>query len=581
GRVNMDVPITLAIMLATCMSIFESLTGGHHAYFEASTMLLFFLLIGRYLDQRMRERARNAVVQLSRLSAKGANAVMPNGTVQYMPLDEIEPGMTIRILPGERVPLDGILTSGTSDVDRSLITGESAPVAVSNGQKLESGAINLTGPIELQVTSTADTSFLAEVRSMMEAAENGRGHYVRMADRAARMYAPFVHSLSAIAFVMWMIFTGGDWKTSIYISIALLIITCPCALGLAVPVVHVIGAAKLFERGILMKDGAALERLAEIDTAAFDKTGTITTGTPTVTHCNLRASKEKAIAKALATTSAHPASAALKGWLSDVRTAKPSSVREYPGLGVEGIFDGKRARLGRASWVAEISEQNGKQTGTAFAIEGDKLHAISLSETLRDNAQTTIFGLANDDIPSTILSGDAASNVARVASKIGASNWRADCTPREKIDFIHEMQNAGRKTLMVGDGINDAPALAAGHVSMAPSSGSDVGRTAADFVFTRGNLDAVVEARDIALHARSLVRQNFALATVYNLIAVPIAMAGWVTPLVAAIAMSASSIVVVVNSMRLNRDSRPRALPTGASKPINNRLAKQAFVPAE
>ncbi|MEL6436095.1 MAG: heavy metal translocating P-type ATPase, partial [Pseudomonadota bacterium] len=207
GRVNMDVPITLAIMLATSMSIFESMTGGHHAYFEASTMLLFFLLIGRYLDQRMRERVRNAVVQLSRLSAKGANVIMPDGSVDYMPLDEIEPGMRIRVLPGDRLPLDGVVSRGISDVDRSLVTGESAPVAASEHMRLESGVINLTGPLDITVTSTADMSFLAEVRSMMEAAENGRGAYVRIADRMARLYAPFVHSLAAIAFIGWMFAT--------------------------------------------------------------------------------------------------------------------------------------------------------------------------------------------------------------------------------------------------------------------------------------------------------------------------------------------------------------------------------------
>ncbi|MEL6921567.1 MAG: HAD-IC family P-type ATPase, partial [Pseudomonadota bacterium] len=385
----------------------------------------------------------------------------------------------------------------------------------------------------------------------------------------------------AIAFVMWMLMTGGDWKTSIYISVALLIITCPCALGLAVPVVHVIGAAKLFERGILMKDGAALERLAEVDAVAFDKTGTITTGTPTVTSCGIRAAGEKAIASALAQTSAHPASTALKAWLGTQKSASADSIREHPGLGVEGVFSGKRARLGRASWVGELASGDTRASGTAFAIEGHPLRAIALTETLRPHAQSTIAALKENGIASTILSGDTVSSVATIAEVVGANAWHGECTPRGKIEHVNALQADGRKALMVGDGINDAPALAAGYVSMAPSSGSDVGRTAADFVFTRGNLDAVVEARDIALHARTLVRQNFALATVYNMIAVPIAMAGWVTPLVAAIAMSGSSIAVVLNSMRLNRDTRQTVLRHSNVEKNDHTLARSGVVAAE
>ena len=567
GHVNMDVPISLAISLATGMSLYESLTGGEEAYFEASTMLLFFLLIGRYLDQRMRERARTAVVQLSRLSAKGANLVRPDGETVYVTLDEISKGMTVRVFPGDRVPVDGMVETGSSDVDRSLVSGESMPVSAAPGMVLEAGSMNLTGVLDLKVVNTADQSFLAEVHHMMEAAENGRGAYVRIADRMARLYAPFVHSMAALAFVTWMVFTG-DWHTSLYVAIALLIITCPCALGLAVPAVHVIGAARLLENGILMKDGAALERLAEADAVVLDKTGTLTTGEAHVAESAIEKPADIRMARALAGASGHPAARALVRYLGEGTRASLASMNETPGCGVEGLFKGSRVRLGRLSWVSEIAGGDNlpsEESGLAFCFEGRKPLSVTLGEELREGVEQTIAALKDWQMPVEILSGDATAPVAAMADELGIENWKAARTPAGKIERIEELREKGAKVLVVGDGINDAPALAAGHVSMAPSSGSDVGRMAADFVFTRDGLDAVPTAIAISRRARTLVRQNFTLAALYNFIAIPIAFAGYVTPLVAAVAMSASSIVVVANSLRLARKDGGQTLAPSAA----------------
>ncbi|MEO0914554.1 MAG: heavy metal translocating P-type ATPase, partial [Pseudomonadota bacterium] len=282
GQLNMDVPITLAILLALGMSLYETLTGGPEAYFDAAAMLLFFLLIGRTLDQMMRNRAQTAVKSLAHLAAKGAD-VVEDGGVRYHALEELEPGMHLSIPPGGRIPVDGTVLSGTSDLDRALVTGEADPVAVSPGMSVEAGTLNLTGPLILRADQTAEHSFLAEVMRMMTAAEEGRGQYRRIADRLAQIYAPAVHLLAAFTFLGWLA-TGADWQTALYIAIAVLIVTCPCALGLAVPVTHVVAAGRLFSGGTLMKDGSALERLAEADTALFDKTGTVTTGAPSVTR---------------------------------------------------------------------------------------------------------------------------------------------------------------------------------------------------------------------------------------------------------------------------------------------------------
>ncbi|MEM7462685.1 MAG: heavy metal translocating P-type ATPase [Pseudomonadota bacterium] len=568
GRLNMDVPISLAVILAFTMSVFESMQGGEAVYFDASVTLLFFLLIGRYLDHMMRDRARNAVIRLGQLGAKGGVQVGKNGKLNYLPLAEIEPGMILRVLPGETVPVDGKIVRGSSEFDRSLVTGESDSVPVGKGTEVEAGTVNLTGSIEIEVTKRADASFLANVMQMMEAAENGRSEYIRIADRMAQIYAPAVHIIAFGAFLGWLVYTGGDWQMSLYVAIAVLIVTCPCALGLAVPVVHVIGASRLFENGILMKDGSAIERLSQADHIVFDKTGTLTTGEPVVEHAEFNDDRERSIAIALASHSSHPASVAVRNLVGDERVAL-SSIKEFPGLGVEGNADGGKARLGRSAWVQELANPGNpndgsvsadKSSGLAFCLEGSRPTPIKLAETLRPGTKQAVESLKASGLDAEILSGDSAEAVERIAKLADIDASRHGQTPREKIQRLEELANQGHHVLMVGDGLNDAPALMASHVSMAPSSASDVGRLAADFVFTREDLIAVPVAVDIARRASRLVRQNFGLAIAYNCIAVPLAVGGFVTPLVAALAMSASSIVVVANSMRLNLGSRNPAL---------------------
>jgi P-type Cu2+ transporter len=554
GRLNMDVPISLAVVLALVMSVYESLTGGAEAYFDAAVTLLFFLLIGRYLDQLMRDHARSAVLGLAKMTARGGTVIGPDGGLNYVPVDEIEPGMMLRIAPGERIPADGRVVRGASDLDRSLVTGESAPVAISVNSGIEAGTLNLTGPLDISATRKADESFLAEVMQMMEAAENGRGRYVRIADRMAQIYAPAVHLLALFAFAGWMIATGGDWHASLYTAISVLIITCPCALGLAVPVVHVIGAARLFGQGILMKDGSALERLAEADYAIFDKTGTLTTGTPRIAASTID-EVEAPAARALAGHSIHPASRAIASYLGEAGMADIADINEVPGHGVEGIWNGRRVRLGRADWVRGIANAKSEPetTGLAFASEGGALAGFTMSETLRADAAETVQALAGQGMDIELLSGDSVIAAEAIARQTGIATFRAGVTPAGKIARIKALAAEGRRVLMIGDGLNDAPALAAGHVSMAPASASDIGRAAADFVFTRETMLSVPFARDVAVKAGRLVRQNFGLAIIYNCIAVPLAVAGLVTPLIAALAMSGSSIVVVANSMRLAR----------------------------
>ena len=279
GRTNMDVPISIGVLLAFGLSLYETAHRGPHAYFDAAISLLFFLLIGRTLDYVMRERARVAVRGLARLAARGAVVRQPDGSWSYLPVQDLQPGMTILLTAGERVPVDARVVMGESELDCSFVSGESLPQPARCGSLLQAGTLNLTGALTIVATAAARDSFLAEVVRMMEAAESGRSAYRRIADRAARLYAPVVHLTALLTFAGWLIATG-DAHRAVTIAIAVLIITCPCALGLAVPMVQVVAARRLFEGGIMVKDGGALERLAEVDTVLFDKTGTLTVGEP-------------------------------------------------------------------------------------------------------------------------------------------------------------------------------------------------------------------------------------------------------------------------------------------------------------
>ena len=573
-RMNMDVPISLGVILATVMSLYESFSSAGHAYFDAAVSLLFFLLIGRTLDHLMRAKARDAVGRLSRLAAKGGLVVSEQGEINYMPLAGIRPGMIVRVAAGERAPVDGTIVDGISDVDRSLVTGESAPARLGKGASLEAGTLNLTSSIDLRADRDAKDSFLADVLQMMQAAENGRGQYLRLADRMAKLYSPIVHLLALLTFAGWMIATAGNWHVSITTAISVLIITCPCALGLAVPVAHVLPASRLFSIGVLMKDGSALERLAEVDRVVFDKTGTLTSNISEVQNNTIPDGRLSAIAKALALRSIHPAAKAVAKKLNAQPFANLTNIHEVPGYGVEGVCDGQLARLGRLAWVAEISNSSNRNpatSGLGFALQGTSLFSVQLQESLRPGAVEVVQSFQQSHIAAEILSGDNQKSVKNVAAAVGVEDFKFEMKPGEKLDRVKELATGGHHTLMIGDGLNDAPALTAAHCSMAPASASDTGRMAADFVFTRDDMRSVWQTHMIAKQARKIVKQNFALAIAYNLVAVPLAIFGALNPLIAALAMSSSSILVVANSMRL------RWMTTGRSPEVSPLNAPEVF----
>ncbi len=575
GRTNMDVPIALAISLSYAVSLWETMHHGEHAWFDATVSLLFFLLIGRTLDHIMRDRARAAITGLARLSPRGAMVLNTDGSREYRAVEDIIPGDLVAIALGERVPVDGVVESGTSDMDMSIVNGESVPRRAAPGDVVQAGMLSLTGLLVLRATAAAKDSFLAEIIRMMEAAEGGRARYRRLADRAAQYYSPAVHLLALTAFVFWGL-VGGDWKHAMLIAIAVLIITCPCALGLAVPVVQVVAAGRLFRNGIMVKDGSAMERLAEIDSVVFDKTGTLTLGKPRLIDADQATAAYLPLAAGLAAFSRHPLSRALhEAACGPVHVF--DDVTEIPGKGLEGVADGATYRLGNrrfASGEADTPGPADTRLEVVLSRDGNELACSRFEDTLRSGAAAAIAELSSRGISSGILSGDRAPAVSDLAARVNVERWKAELSPKEKAEFCQSLAEQGHKVLMVGDGINDAPALSAAHVSIAPATAADIGRQAADFVFMHESLEAVPMAIDISRRAGRLIRQNFALAIGYNIIAVPIALAGYATPLIAAVAMSTSSIIVVANALRLNGLGWASERPDGSAATIESRVGK-------
>ncbi len=555
-RLNMDVPITLAVTLAFAMSLYETINSGVHAYFDASTMLLFFLLISRTLDHMMREKARSAVKGLARLSPRGAMTVTDDGARVFLSVDDIQKDMKILLAAGDRVPVDARVLHGISDLDCSLVSGESAPVTVSEGSVIRAGTLNLTGPMTVIALAPANQSFLSEMMQLMERAEDGKAGYRRIADRAAELYAPIVHLVALLSFLGWL-YVSGDWYHATYIAIAVLIITCPCALGLAVPVVQVVAAGRMFERGIMVKDGGAMERLAEVDMVLFDKTGTLTLGQPELVNGADIEPEYLAIAAAMGKNSRHPLSQALSRYSQhdQPQTSGFDTFQEIAGAGLQAERDGKCYRLGRAEWalanVPDDDVTNSDRSQAVLGVDGAFLAAFAFEDKLRADTAATVTRLQASGMPVAIVSGDRERVVSKLAQVLGISLFKSGVLPKQKAEFIEREREAGRKVLMVGDGLNDGPALVSAHASIAPATAADVGRNAADFVFLHESLSAVPAAIRISKLAGQLIRQNFALAIIYNLIAIPSAILGYATPLVAALAMSSSSIVVVLNALRL------------------------------
>jgi P-type Cu2+ transporter len=560
ARLNMDVPISLGIVLASGMSLFQTIRGGDQVYFDAAIMLTFFLLIGRFLDESVRIRAKGAAENLLGLKALSATVIDDDRRPRRLQARALQPGMRVLVAAGERIPVDGRVVSGTSEIEESLITGETLPRLVRAEATVHAGTVNLTTPIEVAATATDEGTLIAEIARLMQAAEQGRGRYVRLADRAAGIYAPAVHILGAATFIGWML-AGAGWEQALTYGIAVLIITCPCALALAVPAVQVAATGRLFARGVIVKAPDALERLAECDTVVLDKTGTLTLGEPRLVDSGAIDPLIMQHAASLAAHSRHPYSRAIVKAAAErgIGPGWREQVREVAGSGLVAEGQHGEERLGAPAWVG--ADDGTDATATLWYRNGSAPPVpFHFEDALRPDAVSVIADLRDAGYHVEILSGDRESAVAAAAKAAGIDTWHAGVRPDGKIARLEALRAQGRKVAMVGDGLNDAPALAAGHASLSPSSAADISQTAADAIFQGERLAPILDTISVARKTRGMSLQNFAIALGYNAFFVPLAVAGFVTPLIAALAMSASSIAVTGNAMRL-RTMRLAQLP--------------------
>ncbi|MGO9022988.1 MAG: heavy metal translocating P-type ATPase [Beijerinckiaceae bacterium] len=563
---NMDVPIAIGILLALAMSVVETARHAEHAYFDSAIMLIFFLLIGRYFDSAMRRKTHSFAANLAALRAPTATRIDAAGCAEVIPAAALSVGDRILVRPGERVPADGVVRSGRSELDMSLVSGETSPATAEPGTIVYAGTLNYSGVLHIEVTAAAANSLLTEILRLMDEAVSVKSRYLRLADRAGRLYAPMVHLTAAVTAVGWIV-AGASLHDALVTAIAVLIITCPCALALAVPVVQVVAAGALFKSGILLNAGDAIERLAEVDTIVFDKTGTLTLPEPALVDADAIDSPLLQRAACLARASHHPLARALAKHA--VSEAPPADAEEVTGAGVKAVIDGQDARLGSPAFCgleadAEPADCD-SEASTLIFRHGGAIVRFQIRQTLRSDAIAIIRRLAEKGYTLKILSGDRPAAVAAAAKALAISDWQGGLKPADKIAALEALKAQGGKVLMVGDGLNDAPALAAAHVSLAPMTAADLAQAASDATFLGERLAPVAEALTISRKARALMRENLGLAVIYNMIAVPLAISGHVTPLIAACAMSGSSILVTANAMRA-RHAAARSADAAADK---------------
>ena len=570
---NMDVPIAVGIVLALGMSVVETIRHADQAYFDSVLMLIFFLLIGRVLDQTMRRKTRSVVNNLASLRAPQACRIKPDGSLVDVPVSALSPGDIVLVRPGERLPVDGSVAIGNSEVDDSLITGETGRRAIGPSEEVYAGSLNFSGALNVKVSAAGAGTLLDEIERLLDSATAAKSRYVRLADRVARLYAPVVH-IAALATATGWLLAGASWHDALVTAIAVLIITCPCALALAVPAVSVVASGAMFRAGVLLRKGDAIERLAEVDTIVFDKTGTLTLPEPHVANRGEIPADILEVAARLALSSRHPLARSLA--VEATALAPFDNVREEAGQGVCALVGGEEARLGSAAFCGIEDEalavkRQGALSTIAFR-HGARTAMFDVRQVPRVDAINCIAALKRWGLAIEVLSGDSAGAVAEVAKALDLDKAQSRLKPADKVARLEQLRAQGHKILMVGDGLNDAPALASAYVSISPATAADLTQNVADAIFLGDRLAPVCAAIKASRVARNLMRENLGLAIIYNVFAVPLAMAGHVTPLLAALAMSGSSLLVTFNALRARKAasldwSREPAQPPALDRP--------------
>jgi Cu2+-exporting ATPase len=557
GRLGMDVPVSLAIGGAFAASVWATLVNSGEVYFDSVCMFAFFLLASRYLEMGARHRAGQAAEELVRLLPATATRLGEAGE-EAVAVAELAPGDRVRVRPGETVPADGTVLEGQSSVDESLLTGESLPRLRAAGDELVGGTVNIESPLVMRIDKVGDDTVVSAIVRLLDRAQTEKPAIARLADRVAGGFVAALLVLAgAVAWYWWQ----QDPAHAFAITLSVLVVTCPCALSLATPAAVTAATGALTRAGLLTTRGHALETLARATHLLFDKTGTLTRGELCLTGVEplggIGEDRALAVAAALERSSEHPAAQVLAA--ADQGRLAAEEVTARPGQGVEGLVDGRRYRVGSPRYVADLSACDlpdlPEQDATRVAL-GDAQGLLAwfvLRDELREDAPEAVKRLSGLGLRLELLSGDARGAVAWAAKALGIGEFRFGMSPEQKLARVRELQERGSVVAMVGDGVNDAPVLAASQVSIAMGSGTQLAHASADMVLLSEHLDHLGVGIRQARRTLRVIRQNLGWALAYNLVAVPLAAAGLVAPWMAAIGMSLSSLVVVINALRLKR----------------------------
>jgi len=600
GATTMDTLVSLGVSAATLWSLWALFftpagdigmhmqmtwlargSGAHEIYLEAAAAVTLFLLTGRYLEAAAKKKSGAALRALMDLGAKDV-AILEDGVEQRRPIDELREGMHFVVRPGEKIATDGVVDSGESSIDESMLTGESVPVSVTAGDSVTGATVNQQGRLVVTATAVGSDTQLAQMAELVEQAQAGKANVQRLADRVSAVFVPVVISVSVLTLLGWLL-AGGSVAPAFTAAVAVLIIACPCALGLATPTALMVGTGRGAQLGILIRGPQVLESTRAIDTIVLDKTGTVTTGTMSVVDVHTApqaggASRVRALAAALERHSEHPVARAIAAL--ETGPVKVTGFVNHSGAGVSGAVDGAHLMAGRPSWLraegVDVDDVATVGTHVAIAADGQWLGTIVVADSIKDTSPGAIGELRELGLQPVLLTGDNEQVARDVAARIGIDEVQAGVTPAGKLEAVRELQSQGRVVAMVGDGINDAAALAAADLGIAMGTGTDVAIQASDLTLVHGDVTTAVDAVRLSRATLSTIKGNLFWAFAYNVAAIPLAALGFLNPLIAGFAMAASSVFVVTNSLRLRRFKAHRARNDIATRAQDSHLTVQA-----
>lgn len=555
-RPGMDVPVALAISLAFVASCYNFFTGRGEVWFDSVVMFIFFLSLGRHIEMMLRHRNLQAGTALARLLPEWAELITATGQ-ETIPASDLQNGDRVLVRVGESFPADGVITSGETEVDEALLTGESRAVNRLSGESVIAGTINLSQPVEMEVTASGNETTVSALGRLLMTAQSSRpaGNAI-----PAWLVPAFIIVVLVIAGATWFGWQLVDPGRAFPAMLSVLVASCPCALSLALPVVYAAASHRLLDEGILLTRGESLDALTRIDAAVFDKTGTLTRGVPEITSVTINPARtgfatDQAIriAASLESSSAHPIAKAFQTVAGTEQPFRTQNIKVHSARGLEGVVNGVKWRIGQAEFVLTEGQAIRDDDSIWLADEESWVARFDLADALRQHARDAIDTLRRKNIHISILSGDSREAVERVASRLGIEDWSARQSPEMKVEKLRTMRSADHCVLMVGDGVNDAPVLASADVSMTVKGGAELANSAADMILTGDSLELVTRAIETARRTRQLVRQNLTWAIVYNASVMPLAVSGLLKPWMAALGMSLSSLLVVANASRLVR----------------------------